>query len=74
MHRRKPIVPGHCQGKRIRPEVAPATDVPEAYARSLSTRLVDEMVKALGMIGISEHPMPRMSAKFDELVNAFRIS
>jgi putative transposase len=43
----------------------------EAYIRGVSTRSVDDLVKALGMSGVSKSRVSRLCAEIDERVTAF---
>jgi putative transposase len=52
-------------------EKALAAVVQEAYIQGVSTRSVDELVKAMGMTGISKSQVSRLCADIDERVNAF---
>src|SRR5919204_752700 len=45
--------------------------IQEAYVHGVSTRSVDELVKAMGMSGISKSQVSRLCADIDERVNAF---
>jgi putative transposase len=45
--------------------------VQEAYIQGVSTRSVDELVKSMGMTGISKSQVSRLCAEIDERVNAF---
>ncbi len=45
--------------------------IQEAYIQGVSTRSVDELVKAMGMTGISKSQVSRLCADIDERVNAF---
>src|SRR4051812_27272590 len=45
--------------------------IQEAYIQGISTRSVDDLVKALGMTGISKSQVSRLCAEIDERVNAF---
>ena len=45
--------------------------VREAYVQGVSTRSVDELVKAMGMTGISKGQVSRLCAEIDERVSAF---
>jgi len=45
--------------------------IQEAYVQDVSTRSVDELVKAMGMSGISKSQVSRLCAEIDERVNAF---
>jgi putative transposase len=42
--------------------------IQEAYVQGISTRSVDELVKALGMAGISKSQVSRLCAEIDERV------
>ena len=52
-------------------EKALAAVIQEAYVQGVSTRSVDELVKAMGMGGISKSQVSRLCAEIDERVNAF---
>src|SRR5512144_2828080 len=52
-------------------EKALAAVIQEAYVHGVSTRSVDDLVKALGMTGISKSQVSRLCAEIDERVNAF---
>ncbi len=52
-------------------EKALAAVVQEAYIQGVSTQSVDELVKAMGMTGISKSQVSRLCAEIDERVNAF---
>ena len=45
--------------------------IQEACVQGISTRSVDELVKALGMTGISKSQVSRLCEEIDERVNAF---
>src|SRR5512144_1891584 len=45
--------------------------IQEAYVQGISTRSVDELVKALGMTGISKSQVSRLCKEIDERVGAF---
>jgi putative transposase len=45
--------------------------IQEAYVQGVSTRSVDELVKAMGMSGISKSQVSRLCAEIDERVHAF---
>jgi putative transposase len=45
--------------------------IQEAYVQGISTRSVDELVKAMGMSGISRSRVSRLCAEIDEKVKAF---
>jgi len=52
-------------------EKALAAVVQEAYVHGVSTRSVDDLVKAMGMTGISKSQVSRLCEEIDERVNAF---
>jgi len=62
--------PGFLEPRRTA-EKALAAVVQEAYIQGVSTRSVDDLVKALGMGGISRSQVSRLCAEIDERVNAF---
>ena len=45
--------------------------IQEAYVQGISTRSVDELVKAMGMEGISKSQVSRLCAEIDERVQTF---
>jgi putative transposase len=45
--------------------------IQEAYVQGVSTRSVDDLVKAMGMTGISKSQVSRLCAEIDERVKAF---
>jgi transposase-like protein len=57
---------------RRRAERALSAVVQEAYVRGISTRKVDELVKALGKEGFSESQVSRLCEELDEEVERFR--
>ena len=57
---------------RKRAEQALVAVVREAYVQGVSTRRVDELVKALGLDGISKSQVSRLCAALDEEVERFR--
>ena len=57
---------------RRRAERALSAVVQEAYVHGISTRKVDELVKALGMEGISKSQVSRLCEELDEEVQRFR--
>lgn len=57
---------------RKRAERALVSVVQEAYIQGVSTRRVDELVKALGMDGISKSQVSRLCAELSEEVERFR--
>ena len=52
-------------------EKALAAVIQEAYVHGVSTRSVDELVKALGMTGISKSQVSRLCGEIDARVGAF---
>ena len=57
---------------RKRAERALAAVVQEAYVQGVSTRRVDELVRALGMAGISKSQVSRLCRELDDEVERFR--
>jgi putative transposase len=57
---------------RRRAEKALHAVVTEAYVKGVSTRKVDDLVKALGIDGISSSQVSRICKALDEQVEAFR--
>jgi transposase-like protein len=57
---------------RRRTERALLTVVQEAYVHGVSTRKVDDLVKALGLDGISKSEVSRICTELDPVVEAFR--
>jgi putative transposase len=45
--------------------------IQEAYIQGVSTRSVDDLVKAMGMSGISKSQVSRLCGEIDERVKAF---
>ena len=45
--------------------------IQEAYVQGVSTRSVDDLVKAMGMEGISKSQVSRLCGEIDERVQAF---
>ncbi len=45
--------------------------IQEAYVHGISTRAVDDLVKAMGASGVSKSQVSRLCAEIDERVNAF---
>jgi putative transposase len=45
--------------------------IQEAYIKGISTRSVDDLVKAMGMSGVSKSQVSRLCAELDERVGAF---
>lgn len=57
---------------RKRSEKALLAVVQEAYVKGVSTRKVDDLVRALGLKGISKSKVSRICQGLDQLVTAFR--
>ena len=62
--------PGFLEPRRMA-EKALAAVIQEAYVQGISTRSVDELVKALGMAGISKSQVSRLCAEIDGKVKVF---
>jgi putative transposase len=62
--------PGFLEPRRTA-EKALAAVIQEAYVQGISTRSVDELVKAMGMTGISKSQVSRLCAEIDARVGAF---
>src|SRR5271168_4393577 len=62
--------PGFLEPRRTG-EKALAAVIQEAYIQGVSTRSVDELVKAMGMTGISKSQVSRLCSEIDERVQAF---
>jgi putative transposase len=62
--------PGFLEPRRTA-EKALAAVIQEAYIQGVSTRSVDELVKAMGMSGISKSQVSRLCAEIDERVHGF---
>lgn len=62
--------PGFLEPRRLA-EKALAAVVQEAYVHGVSTRSVDDLVRAMGMSGISKSQVSRLCEEIDERVKAF---
>jgi transposase-like protein len=62
--------PGFLEPRRMAGKALTAV-IQEAYIQGISTRSVDELVKALGMTGISKSQVSRLCEEIDERVQAF---
>ena len=69
-HYKGSYFPGFLEPRRTA-EKALAAVIQEAYIQGVSTRSVDELVKAMGMSVISKSQVSRLCAEIDERVNAF---
>jgi transposase-like protein len=62
--------PGFLEPRRMAEKALTAV-IQEAYVHGISTRSVDDLVKALGMDGISKSQVSRLCEELDEKVHAF---
>ena len=62
--------PGFLEPRRMAEKALTAV-IQEAYIQGISTRSVDDLVKALGMTGISKSQVSRLCEEIDERVQAF---
>jgi putative transposase len=62
--------PGFLEPRRMAEKALTAV-IQEAYVQGISTRSVDELVKAMGMDGISKSQVSRLCAEIDERVQTF---
>jgi len=62
--------PGFLEPRRTAEKALTAV-IQEAYIQGISTRSVDELVKAMGMEGISKSQVSRLCAEIDERVQTF---
>lgn len=62
--------PGFLEPRRMAERALTAV-IQEAYVQGISTRSVDDLVKALGMDGISKSQVSRLCEELDERVHAF---
>lgn len=62
--------PGFLEPRRMAERALTAV-IQEAYVQGISTRSVDDLVKALGMDGISKSQVSRLCEELDEKVHAF---
>src|SRR6267378_1388434 len=68
--RRSSYFPGFLEPRRMT-EKALAAVIQEAYIQGVSTRSVDELVKAMGMTGISKSQVSRLCGEIDGKIAAF---
>jgi len=68
--RRGSYFPGFLEPRRMAEKALTAV-IQEAYIQGISTRSVDELVKAMGMSGISRSQVSRLCEEIDERVKAF---
>jgi putative transposase len=62
--------PGFLEPRRIAEKALTAV-IQEAYVQGVSTRSVDDLVKAMGMGGISKSQVSRLCGEIDDKVKAF---
>ncbi|MGE5722938.1 MAG: transposase, partial [Sphingomonadales bacterium] len=62
--------PGFLEPRRMAEKVLTAV-IQEAYIQGISTRSVDDLVKAMGMSGISKSQVSRLCEEIDQRVKAF---
>src|SRR6187455_2920618 len=62
--------PGFLEPRRMAEKALTAV-IQEAYIQGISTRSVDELVKAMGMEGISKSQVSRLCSEIDERVQTF---
>jgi len=62
--------PGFLEPRRMAEKALTAV-IQEAYVQGVSTRSVDDLVKAMGMSGISKSQVSRLCAEIDDKVKAF---
>lgn len=62
--------PGFLEPRRTAEKALTAV-IQEAYIQGISTRSVDDLVKAMGMTGISKSQVSRLCSEIDERVGAF---
>src|SRR5678815_568009 len=68
--RRGSYFPGFLEPRRMAEKALTAV-IQEAYVQGVSTRSVDELVKAMGMSGISKSQVSRLCEEIDGKVKAF---
>jgi putative transposase len=68
--RRGSYFPAFLEPRRLAEKALTAV-IQEAYIQGISTRSVDDLVKAMGMEGISKSQVSRLCGEIDERVNAF---
>ena len=68
--RRGTYFPAFLEPRRMAEKALTAV-IQEAYIQGISTRSVDDLVKAMGLDGISKSQVSRLCTEIDERVNAF---
>jgi putative transposase len=64
------VLAGQYERAGVLDELAEAV-IQEAYFQGVSKRSVDELVKAMGMTGISKSQVSRLAGEIDERIHAF---
>src|SRR6266550_2355183 len=68
--RKNSYFPGFLEPRRMAEKALTAV-IQEAYVQGVSTRSVDELVKAMGMTGISKSQVSRLCGEIDDKIAAF---
>ena len=68
--RKNSYFPGFLEPRRVAEKALTAV-IQEAYVQGVSTRSVDELVKAMGMTGISKSQVSRLCTEIDDKIRAF---
>ena len=68
--RKGSYLPGFLEPRRMAEKALTAV-IQEAYVQGISTRSVDDLVKAMGMTGISKSQVSRLVEEIDDKVQAF---
>ena len=68
--RRGSYFPAFLEPRRMAEKALTAV-IQEAYIQGISTRSVDDLVKAMGMEGVSKSQVSRLCGEIDERVDAF---
>ena len=63
--------PAFLEPRRLAEKARPRRMVKEAYVQGISTRSVDDLVRAMGMEGISKSQVSRLCGEIDERVRTF---
>ena len=69
-HHDADALPAFLEPRRLAEKALTAV-IQEAYIQGISTRSVDDLVKAMGMTGISKSQVSRLCEEIDERVKAF---
>src|SRR5882762_7568229 len=68
--RKRSYFPGFLEPRRMAEKALTAV-IQEAYLQGVSTRAVDELVKAMGMTAMSKNQVSRLCAEIDDKIGAF---